>query len=69
VVLKRIDGVESADVSYEAGRAVVVYDPALTSPDYFIPKLEEMTGYQAEVMAPAETTPVPAREHDTIEGR
>ncbi len=49
MVLRRIDGVEDADVSYEAGKAVVTYDPTVTSPDEFIPKLEEMTGYQAEI--------------------
>jgi len=49
VVLRRIEGVEDADVSYEAGKAVIAYDPALTSPDEFISKLKEMTGYGAEI--------------------
>ena len=49
MVLRRIEGVEDADVSYEAGKAVVTYDPTVTSPDEFIPKLEEMTGYEAEI--------------------
>ncbi len=49
MVLRRIEGVEDADVSYEAGKAVITYDPTITSPDEFIPKLEEMTGYQAEI--------------------
>ena len=49
MVLRRIEGVEDADVSYEAGKAVVTYDPTVTSPDEFIPTLEEMTGYQAEI--------------------
>ncbi len=49
MVLRRIDGVEDADVSYEAGKAVITYDPTVTSPEEFIPKLEEMTGYQAEI--------------------
>jgi copper chaperone CopZ len=51
VVLKRIDGVEAADVSYETGQGVVTYNPELTSPEAFIPELERMTGYQAEVVA------------------
>ena len=49
MVLRRIEGVEDADVSYEAGKAVITYDPTITSPDEFIPKLEEMTGYLAEI--------------------
>jgi len=48
--LRRIEGVEDADVSYEAGKAVVTYDPAVTSPEEFIPELERMTGYGAEVV-------------------
>ncbi len=50
MVLRRIEGVEDADVSYEAGKAVVTYDPAVTSPEEFIPELERMTGYGAEVV-------------------
>ncbi len=49
MVLRRIAGVEDADVSYEAGKAVITYDPTVTSPDEFIPKLKEMTGYEAEI--------------------
>ena len=49
MVLRRIEGVEDADVSYEAGKAVITYDPTVTSPDEFISKLEEMTGYEAEI--------------------
>ncbi len=50
MVLRRIEGVEDADVSYEAGKAVVTYDPAVTSPEDFIPELERMTGFGAEVV-------------------
>ena len=53
VALERVPGVEGADVSYEAGKAVVVFDPAVTSPDEFIAELERMTGFNAAVM----TTP------------
>jgi len=49
VVLRRIDGVEDADVSYEAGKAMITYDPTITSPEVFIPELEKMTGYEAEI--------------------
>ena len=47
--MRRIEGVEDADVSYEAGKAVITYDPTVTSPDEFITNLEEMTGYKAEI--------------------
>ncbi len=50
MVLRRIEGVEDADVSYEAGRAVITYDPTTTSPEVFIPELERMTGYAAEII-------------------
>ena len=40
---------DSANVSYEAGRAIVGFDPAVTSPDQFIAELERMTGFTAEV--------------------
>jgi len=50
VVLKRIDGIEDADVSYETGQALVTYDAERTSPEEFIPKLEQMTGYQAQIV-------------------
>ncbi len=50
MVLRRIEGVEDADVSYESGKAVVTYDPAVTSPEDFIPELERMTGFGAEVV-------------------
>ncbi len=49
MVLRRVEGVRSADVSYEAGRAVVVFDPAVTSPAEFIEQLERMTDFEARV--------------------
>lgn len=30
---------------------MITYDPTVTSPDVFIPELEEMTGYGAEIAA------------------
>ena len=42
-------GVDSADVSFETGKAVVAFDPALTSPDELIAELERMTGFGAVV--------------------
>lgn len=47
VALERVPGVETADVSFEAGRAVVVFDPEVTSPNEFIAELERMTGFEA----------------------
>ncbi len=49
VVLERVPGVESADVSFETGEAVVAFDPAVTSPDELIAELERMTGFGAVV--------------------
>ena len=51
MALQRVAGVHRADVSYEAGRATVAYDPAVTSPAEFIKELERMTGFTAEVEA------------------
>jgi copper chaperone CopZ len=53
VVLQRVSGVQQADVSYEAGKAVVTYDPELTAPEEFIAELERMTGFTAQVEAVA----------------
>jgi copper chaperone CopZ len=53
VALRRVDGVESADVSFEPGRAVVTFDPNVTTPVQFIAELERMTGFGATVVAPS----------------
>jgi hypothetical protein len=45
--------VRQADVSYETGKAVVTYDPQLTTPEAFIAELERMTGFAAQVEATA----------------
>lgn len=37
-------------MSYEAGRAIVGFDAALTSPEEFIEQLERMTGFTAEIV-------------------
>ncbi len=50
VALRRVDGVESADVSYELGRAVVTFDPDVTTPAHFIAELERMTDFTATVL-------------------
>jgi copper chaperone CopZ len=53
VALRRVDGVESAEVSFESGRAVVTFDPNVTTPAQFIAELERMTGFTATVLQPA----------------
>ncbi len=50
MALRRVGGVESADVSYETGQAVVTFDSAVTTPDQFIAELERITGFQATVL-------------------
>lgn len=44
-----MDGVENADVDYEAGWGVVEYDPAAVTPEAMIDELERMTGFVAAV--------------------
>lgn len=62
MALEKVDGVEEASVSYEAGQAVVTYDPERTSPDEFMAELARLTGFRA-IVTPAATDSV------TIEGR
>jgi copper chaperone CopZ len=50
VALKKVDGVENADVSYEAGSAIVTFDPDVTSPAEFIGELTRLTGFTAEIV-------------------
>ncbi|MCH9014610.1 MAG: heavy-metal-associated domain-containing protein [Gemmatimonadetes bacterium] len=50
MVLQRIPGVERADVSFATGLAVVLYDPAVTTPDELCAELERMTGFAATVV-------------------
>ncbi len=51
MALERVEGVDSAAISYEAGSGWVAFDPALTSPDEFVAELERMTGFTAEIVA------------------
>ena len=66
---------DSANVSYEAGRAIVGFDPAITSPDDFIAELERMTGFTAEVTTavmeasddePMDANDTEAHDHDDV---
>ncbi len=52
MALRRVEGVESVDVSYETGSGEVVYDPARTSPEIFLGELERMTGFTGVVREP-----------------
>jgi copper chaperone CopZ len=58
VALKKVDGVEDADVSYEAGSAIVTFDPDVTSPAEFIGELTRLTGFTAEVVEMADADSV-----------
>ena len=62
VALERVDGVEAASVSYDAGQAVVTFDPERTSPDEFMAELARLTGFTA-IVVPVGTDSV------TIKGR
>ena len=50
MALKKVDGVEDADASYEGGSAIVTFDPNVTSPAEFIGELTRLTGFTAEVV-------------------
>lgn len=51
LALERVPGVYRARVSYDSASAVVLYDPERTSPERFIARLEELTGFTARVVA------------------
>ncbi len=51
-VLTRLPGVSRADVTYEQGRAVVTYDPAVVTVAKMIAAISTL-GYAATVVAPA----------------
>lgn len=55
MALEKMDGVENADVSYEAGSAIVTFDPDVTSPGEFIGELARLTGFTAEVVEMIDT--------------
>lgn len=61
VALEKVDGVEEAEASYEAGSAIVRFDPNVTSPTEFIGELTRLTGFTAEVVETREAT-TPAAE-------
>lgn len=47
LALERTPGVRSAEVSYERGEAVVIYDPHVTTPEKIRDRINE-TGYKVE---------------------
>jgi copper chaperone CopZ len=50
IVLKKVDGVVGATVSYEKKRAVVEYDPARVSPATLVAAIEAKLPYKARVV-------------------
>lgn len=50
LALQKVAGVYRATVSYDSATAVVVYDPAKTTPARFIARLKELTGYEASIV-------------------
>ncbi len=72
MALKKVDGVEDAEASYEAGSATVTFDPNVTSPTEFIAELTRLTGFTAEVvetrkgkMQMPQVDSTPTAEHST----
>ncbi len=72
VALKKVDGVDEAQVSYETGSAMVTFDPSITMPETFIAELTRLTGFTAEVaelhdgemkIPVADRTPAPEHSH------
>jgi len=60
LVLKRVNGVYDARVSYDSARAEVTYDPARTSPEQFMAQLKRMTGIEASLAEVRRPTTEPA---------
>ena len=54
MAVERVEGVESAEFSYEEGSGMVTYDPEVTSPDEFLSELERMTGFVGQVASSEE---------------
>ena len=52
-LLRRMEGVETADVSYDEGIAVVTYDPAEVTPQEMIDALRETFQYTTTVVEDA----------------
>ncbi|MGH7459196.1 MAG: heavy-metal-associated domain-containing protein [Longimicrobiaceae bacterium] len=50
IVLKRLDGVKEAEVSYEQKRAIVTYDPDKVTPERMIAALKDKLGYAAKII-------------------
>lgn len=50
IVLKKLEGVKEAKVSYEEKRATVQYDPGKITPQQMARAIEEKLGYNASVV-------------------
>ena len=55
--LQRLDGVYSAEVSYDSASAMVRYDPQRVTPAQIAAHLERLTGYRATVVTPPASEP------------
>lgn len=51
IALERVPGVYRARVWYDSASAVVWYDSTMTAPPKFIAKLQDATGFKAQVVA------------------
>ncbi len=51
MTIKKLDGVESVEASYEDGEAEVVYDPKTVTPEDIIAAIEDL-GYSAKFELP-----------------
>lgn len=51
IVLKKLDGVSDAKVSFDEGRAVVTYDPAKLTPQKMADTINAKLPYKAKVVA------------------
>ena len=57
MAVERVDGVENAEFSYEERTGIVTYDPKVTSPEEFLTRLDEMTGFKGTVESSSDETP------------
>lgn len=50
--VKKLDGVQRVEASYEEGQAEVTYDPTEVTPDQIVAAIERL-GYEAQLASPA----------------
>ena len=67
--MKKVDGVDEAEVSYETGSATVTFDPTITNPAAFIAELTRLTGFTAVVGTTHDGRIAPPVADSTPQGR